>query len=680
MDIKEARQRHLECVEEIRRHDHAYYVEARPQISDADYDAIYRQLLDLEAEFPELATAESPSQRVGGAPLEGFAEVQHEVPMQSLDNTYSRSELENFFQRVHKLLPEESLEWVVEPKLDGVAVSARYEKGAFVVGATRGDGQTGDDVSANLRTIRMLPMRLRSHPDFPVPEVLEVRGEAYMSLKGFQKLNAYRREMELEPFANPRNATAGSLKQLDPRLTARRPIEMRVYALGICRGDKIPECQSDMLVWLRDMGLPVPEKYWHCRSIHEVFNAIEELDAMRASLGYEIDGAVIKLNAFDQRQSIGSTARAPRWAIAYKYQAAQTQTLLKSVTFQVGRTGVLTPVAELEPVFLSGSTISRATLHNEDDIRRKDIRIGDTVTIQKAGEVIPAVMEAEVASRTGREIEIVFPAQCPVCSSEVRKDTSDKSSGILWRCSNETCPAQVKGRIEHWCSRGAMDVDGVGTVLVGNIVDKGWVQSVADLYDLKVDQIAGLERMAAKSAQNFIDGLEASKTRDLWRLVFGLGIFHVGKGVAKSLGRHFPDLDTLIEASASPEALMEIEDVGAVVAESLRVWFSNKAHLELIERLRSKGLNFRSASANVKQVQGGAFAGKTVVLTGTLPSLKRQEAASLIEAAGGKVTSSVSKNTDYVLAGEEAGSKLEKATKLGVAILDEARFRAMLDT
>jgi DNA ligase (NAD+) len=672
MTLNEAKARHAQLVEEIRQHDHAYYVLAQPSITDQQYDRLYREVIDLETQFPQLITPESPSQRVGGEPLKAFKPVQHLQPMLSLDNTYSQEELGEFVHRVQRLLPDETLDWMVEPKVDGLAINLHYENGVFTCGATRGDGTTGDDITANLRTIRSIPARLRGKGDGPV--LLEARGEVYLTKSGFEKLNAQRKAAGEEAFANPRNAAAGSLKQLDPRLVAKRPLDIVVYGLGRVEGASgQPQTHDEVLAWLKGFGFKTPEKTWHCRSADELVSAIDELDKMRRDFAYETDGAVIKLNSFAQREVAGFTSKAPRWAIAYKYAAEQAETLLKGITVQVGRTGQLTPVAELEPVFLAGSTISRATLHNEDYIRQKDIRIGDTVTIEKAGEVIPAVVDVVLTKRAGKEVPFHFPQICPECGSKVARapGAEEGDEGVAWRCVNSDCPAQIRGRLEHWCARGAMDIEGGGEVLVRQLVKAGLVQNVAELYSLTLSEVAGLERMAEKSAQNFLDGVEASKKRDLWRLLFGLGILHVGAGVAKALGRSFATLDEVFAASAAQ--LTECEDIGEVIARSVVQWYGDGRNRKLIDRLRSAGLNFRSELYQPRAA-AGPFAGKTFVLTGTLPSLKREEAAAKIEALGGKVSGSVSKKTDYVVAGEEAGSKLDKAQKLGVKVIDEAEL------
>jgi DNA ligase (NAD+) len=691
--------------EEIEHHNQLYYQEARQEISDEEYDRLVKRLQKLEQRKEtkkpryrraqkELPLADSPTQHVGGERLTEFKSVRHSVPMLSLDNTYSEEEIRDFVKRLEKLLPGEKLDWIVEPKVDGVAISLRYENGVLVTGATRGNGTEGDDVTANLKTIRSVPLKIGRDGVSPSQiKLLEVRGEVFMPVAGFEKLNAERKAAGEELYGNPRNTAAGSLKQLDPKIVATRPLDVVIYGIAEIAGVQasawpentlkrelqqtgVPQSQSELLAWLKKLGFKTPEKIWHCHSAEELIAAIHELDKIRKKFPYETDGAVIKLNSFAQRERAGFTAKAPRWAIAYKYAPEQAETKLNSITIQVGRTGALTPVAELEPVFLAGSIISRATLHNEDYIREKDIRIGDTVTIEKAGEVIPAVVNVVLKKRGGGEKKFHFPKTCPECGSKVAKEISgNEEEGSVWRCVNPDCPAQIRGRIEHWCARGAMDIEGGGEVLAAQLVKNNLVRDVADLYSLKLDDVANLERMAEKSAKNFLDALAASKSRDLWRLIFGLGILHVGAGGAKSLARHFPTLDDIFGANA--EQLAEAEDIGEVIAQSLVNWHGDARNQKLIERLRAAGLNFRSELFQPR-AKAGPFAGKTFVLTGTLPTLKREEAAAKIESLGGKVSGSVSQKTDFVVAGEEAGSKLDKAQKLGVKIIDEAEFLTML--
>jgi DNA ligase (NAD+) len=655
--------RYRELVRQIRQHDRAYYEEAAPLVSDQEYDRLYRELLDLEQAHPELQSADSPSQRVGGAPLAHFQSVAHALPMQSLDNTYSATELEAFVDRIQRALEGEKLGFVVEPKIDGVAVSVRYEKGRLIQGLTRGDGQRGDDITANLRTIRQLPLEIGNHA-----AVLEVRGEVYYPRAAFDKLNRQREAAGEPVFANPRNAAAGTLKQLDSRLVAKRPLAIVLYGPGQLEGVACAT-QQEWLELIEKAGLPVPEKTWFCRTKSELLAAVEELDARRRDFAYATDGAVVKLNEWRLRQALGATSKAPRWAIAYKYSAEKAVTTLEKVTFQVGRTGVITPVAELKPVLLAGTTVARATLHNFEEIKRKDIRLGDHVNVEKAGEVIPAVLGAVLEARTGREKEIVPPATCPACETALTWD------GVFLRCPNPSCPAQTQRRLQHFAQRGAMDIDGMGESLVEQLVAANLVKDPADLYQLTLEQLSGLERMAAKSAQNVLAGIEASKQADLWRLIFGLGILHVGAGAARALAQHFGSLEKLEQAGG--EELQSIRDIGEVVAESIVTWFAGAENRELLQRLRRAGVNFEAQRVATKS-GGTQLAGKTFVLTGTL-SVPREEVAERIRAGGGKVSSSVSKKTDYVVAGENAGSKLADAQRLGVRILTEREFAELAE-
>jgi DNA ligase (NAD+) len=661
--MSQASKRHRELAGQIRQLDRAYYEEAQPLVSDQEYDRLYHELLELEKEHPELCTPDSPSQRVGGAPLPHFTSVAHAIPMQSLDNTYSPAEVEGFVDRIQKELPNEKLGFVIEPKIDGVAVSVRYEKGKFTQGLTRGDGQKGDDITANLRTIRNLPLEIKNKA-----AVLEVRGEVYYPSAAFEKLNRQREAAGEATFANPRNAAAGTLKQLDSRLVAKRPLSIVLYGPGELRGVTCAT-QQDWLELIAQAGLPVPEKTWFAKSKTDLLAAIESLDTKRRSFTYATDGAVVKLDSWRLRQALGATSKAPRWAIAYKYSAEKAVTTLENVTFQVGRTGVITPVAELKPVLLAGTTVARATLHNFEEIKRKDIRRGDHVTIEKAGEIIPAVLGAVVEARTGAEKAIEPPEKCPACATALVWD------GIFLRCPNASCPAQTQRRIQHFAQRGAMDIDGVGESLVTQLVEANLAKDPADLYDLTLEQLAGLERMAEKSARNVLDGIEASKQADLWRLIFGLGILHVGAGSARALANHFVTLEAL--QAASEEELLKIHDVGDVVAHSVVTWFALAENKELLQRLRKAGVNTRALQAAVK-AGGTKLAGKTFVLTGTL-SEPRDDVKERIIAAGGKVASSVSKKTDYVVAGENAGSKLEEAERLkregaAIEILSEKEF------
>ena len=653
-----AAKRHRALAKEIRELDRAYYVEAAPLTSDQEYDRLYHELLEIEQARPELKTPDSPSQRVGGEPLSHFVSVPHALPMQSLDNTYSATELEAFVDRIQRTLEGEQLGFVIEPKIDGVAVSLRYEKGRLVQGLTRGDGQKGDDITANLRTIRTLPLEIKV--DAPV---LEVRGEVYYPRGAFDKLNRQREAAGEALFANPRNAAAGTLKQLDSRLVAKRPLAIVLYGPGELSGVKC-ETQEQWLKLIAAAGFPCPEQTWFGRTKSELLLAVEELDVRRKNFDYATDGAVVKLNEWRLRNALGTTSKAPRWAMAYKYSAEKAVTLLENVTFQVGRTGAITPVAELKPVLLAGTTVARATLHNFEEIKRKDVRLGDHVQIEKAGEIIPAVLGPVLEARTNEVREIEPPTVCPACSSELVWD------GVFLRCPNPSCSAQTQRRLQHFAQRGAMDIDGMGEALVEQLVAAHLVIDPGDFYRLTLEQLSGLERMAEKSARNVLTSIEASKQADLWRLIFGLGILHVGAGSARALANHFGSLEKLEQASE--EELLVIHDVGEVVARSIVAWFASEENRSLLQRLRKAGVNEQARQVAPK-AGGTELAGKTFVITGTL-SVPREEIAERIRAAGGKVSSAVSKKTDYLVAGENAGSKLETAEKLGVKILSESDF------
>ena len=661
---KDAAKRAAELRREIEQHNRRYYEESAPTISDREYDALYRELKDLEEAFPKLKSADSPTQRIGDKPLKAFGQVTHRVPMLSLDNTYSEEEVTDFYRRLEKLLPNKKIPVVIEPKVDGVAVSLLYEKGQLRYAATRGDGTVGDDITQNILTIRSVPKQLKGD----VPKVLEVRGEAYLNKAGFAKLNAERREAGLPEFANPRNAAAGSLKQLDPAIAAKRPLGVVCYGTGLIEGLSLDK-HSELFALLKKLGLPGSEKWWLADSVEEILHAIHELDRVRHDFVYQTDGAVVKVDSFSQREVLGFTAKSPRWAIAFKYEAERVETKLLDILVQVGRTGTLTPVAALEPVVVSGSTVSRATLHNDEEIARKDIRIGDTVLIEKAGEVIPAVVSVRTDLRKGSEKKFRMPKHCPECGSAVVKDEGQ----VAVRCVNSQCPAQVRRRIEHFASRGAMDIEGFGEAVVNQLVQQKLLADVGDIYSLKTETLLELERMGEKSVANLIEAIERSKSRPLWRMLFGLGILHVGVSASRALADHFPNLDAI--AASSVEELQQIPDVGEVVGRSIHEFFREPHNLAVIEKLRKAGLRFDAEP----KVEGAApgFKSTTWVITGTL-SQSRDEIAELIRARGGKVSGSVSKKTSYVLAGEEAGSKLEKAKKLGVRVLDEAGFRKML--
>ncbi len=650
---------------EISEHNRRYYEEAAPVMADRDYDRLYRELVDLEAQFPQFATPDSPTRRLGDAPLKAFSQVTHRAAMLSLDNTYSEEEVGAFYRRIEKLWPNEKIPVVIEPKVDGVAVSLLYQNGKLQYAATRGDGATGDDITQNILTIRAVPRELKGK----APRLLEVRGEVFMTKKGFAQLNAERSEAGLPVFANPRNSAAGSLKQLDPKITAQRPLGVIFYGTGAVEGIELQR-HEQLFPLLEKLGLPGSERWWSAHSLEEILRAIHELEKVRHDFVYETDGAVVKVDAYAQRESLGMTAKSPRWAMAFKYEAERVETKLHDILIQVGRTGVLTPVAALEPVVVSGSTVARATLHNEDEIERKDIRIGDTVMIEKAGEVIPAVVSVRTDLRTGGEKKFRMPKKCPVCGSAVVKSEGQ----VAVRCVNAQCPAQLKRRIEHFASRGAMDIEGLGEAMVEQLVSRGQVAQVSDIYGLTDAPLRELERMGEKSVQNLLTAIQHSKEQPLWRLLFGLGILHVGVSAARALAQHFPDLDALMRAE--PEELQRIPDVGEVVGASIAQFFREPGNRETIERLREAGLRL-SGEPKKETPSGSKIQGTTWVITGTL-SRPRDEIAEDILQLGGKVTGSVSKKTSFVLAGEEAGSKLEKAKKLGIRVLDEAEFRRLL--
>ena len=648
---------------ELHRHNRLYYVEARPVITDKEFDLLLRELQGIESQFPDLLMPDSPTQRVGGAALEGFTQIRHAVPMMSLDNTYSEEELTSFFARVQKSLGREQVECVIEPKVDGVAISVRYEHGTLKHGITRGDGTMGDDVTNNLKTIQTLPLRLPKDG----PQTFEVRGEVFMPKAGFAKLNQEREEAGESLFANPRNSTAGTLKLLDPKIVAKRPLDIVFYGLADASGLPI-ESQSDVRKLLEVAGLPKSNLLWHADSAEGLLKAIRELDEQRKALPYETDGAVIKVNAFVDQRELGVTSKAPRWAIAYKYQPEQAETRILAVDIQLGRTGALTPVARLDPVFVSGSTVSNATLHNFEEIERKDIRVGDRVIIEKAGEIIPAVVSVKTEKRDGNEQRIVPPTHCPICGTGVHRDEEQ----VVIRCPNPKCPEMVKRRIEHFVSRAAMDISGLGESVVAQLVDLRLVGDVADLYALNELLLARLERVGTKSIDNYLKAIEASKQQDPWRLVFGLGILHVGAGGARKLLEHFASIDAIAKASVAE--LMQCPDIGEIVALSIHAWFREETNIQLLERLRAAGINFVQ---KVVEAASNKLAGTTWVITGTL-SEERETIADTIRSHGGKVSGSVSSKTTYLLAGEDAGSKLEKAAKLGVKVLNEETFRTML--
>ena len=657
-----AAQRYARLLDEVRRHDRLYYVEAQPEISDSAYDRLYRELVDLEKSHPELIHENSPTRKVGGTPLDSFRTVAHAVPMQSLNNTYSEQEMEEFLARVEKNLHGQSAEYAIEPKVDGVAVSVRFEKGRLVQGLTRGDGEKGDDITENLKTIRTLPLSVPG-----LPAVIEFRGEVYLPQAAFDSMNRAREKQGDALFANPRNAAAGTLKLLDSREVAQRPLAVVFYGLGETFGSKLTN-QIDLHQQILAWGLPGHSWFRHVQGSREVLQAVRELDQARTKFPFATDGAVIKVNRFDQQKILGSTDKAPRWAIAYKYAPEQAETRLHDITFQVGRTGVITPVAELEPVQLSGTTVSRATLHNFEEIARKDIRVGDWVTVEKAGEIIPAVISVNLKKRPKNSRPIPIPTHCPVCQGSLIKEE------VFLRCCSRDCIGQLKRRLQHFAHRGAMDMEGMGEAMVGQLIDAGLVQHLEQIYDLTQEELEKLERMGEKSAANLVEGIAASKKRPLGRLIFALGIPQVGAVLSEALARHFHSLEALSKASVTD--LVQVKDVGEKVAEEIVAFFEEASTRRLLEALKKAGLNFHALPGEL-EVRGGVFSGKKFVITGTL-SQPREEFIRRIQSQGGSVAGSVSAKTDFVLAGEEAGSKMEKARSFGVRVISEKEFEKLV--
>lgn len=661
----------------VARHDELYYRRAQPELSDYDYDRLKRELADLEAAWPQFVTGESPTVAVGDDRTEGFATYRHRQPMQSLDNTYSEAELREFHARLVKLLERDDLTYVVEPKIDGLAVSLTFEQGRLVRAVTRGNGIEGDDVTENIRTIKSLPDRLKPADGAPIPAVVEIRGEVFMTLEEFARINQEREEAGEPRYANPRNLAAGTLKLLDRAEVAARRLEIVLYGLGYAEpAEPLGDTQSGFHALVRQWALPTVEKFWTARGIDEVWAAVQELDRMRHAFSYATDGAVVKLDPFRLQREAGSTSKAPRWAMAYKFPAERAETQLKAITIQVGRTGVLTPVAELEPVQLAGTTVSRATLHNRDEIRRKDIRVGDFVAVEKAGEIIPAVIAVNLTKRTPHCVPYEFPTACPVCGTPVVQLEGE----VALRCPNYECPVQVRRRVQHFASKGCVDIDGLGVAMVDTLVDKGWVRSLADIYRLKREDLLTLGKSVEKSTDKLLAAIETSKRAELWRVIHGLGITHVGAAAAKDLAKHFGGLETLMNARyddfIGEKKTSRINGIGETMALALIAHFNRPENRALIGELTELGV--KPVAPAKAAPTGTAFAGKTFVLTGTLPTMTRDEAGARIEAAGGKVSGSVSKKSSYVLAGAEAGSKLDKAQALGVPVIDEAEFLRML--
>ncbi len=648
----------------IRENDDLYYLLNKPVISDREYDRLYRRLKELEGEHPELIVPDSPTQRVGGHPAEGFAVVKHMVPMMSMENTYSPTELKEFDERVRKNLKGKEYEYVVELKFDGVSISLLYEKGRWIRGATRGDGLEGDDVSNNLKTIRSMPLKFNESVK-KVPLAAELRGEVYMTKDVFESINREKEKSGEEPFANPRNAAAGSLKLLDPRTVAKRRLDMFIWGMGYCEGMDFGK-HTDILEYLKKAGFRVNPHFKLCKGIEDVIEFCNSWEGKRERLEFEIDGMVVKVNDLKQREMLGSTSKSPRWAIAYKFPAEKALTEVEDIVVQVGRTGTITPVAILKPVHLSGSTVSRATLHNFDEIERLDVKIGDRVYVEKSGEIIPKVLSVAKEKRTGKEKSFPLPKVCPACASTLHFAPEE----VALRCENAGCPAQIKERILHFASRDAMDIEGMGAAIADQLVDKGLVKDYADIYYLKMSDVRKLDRYAEKSAANLLRSIEKSKSNDLNRLIYALGIRHVGEHSAWVLADHFGSISKL--SAAGVEELTRIHEIGPVMAESISDFFGNKKNIEILNRLSDIDIKM---SRSGPKATGGVLEGKTVVITGTLKNYSRGRAEELVRRLGGNPSSSVSKNTYFVLAGEEPGSKIDKARALGVKIIDEEEFR-----
>lgn len=664
MEQDTAARRLQELRQLIEEHNYYYHVQDEPRISDAQFDLLMKELLALEALFPGLVSEDSPSRRIGGPPLAYFAEVRHAVPMLSLENAFSAEELTAFYRRLQKILGIEQITLVGEPKIDGLAVSLYYEEGKFVRGATRGDGYRGEDITANLQTIWSLPLRLRERVS------AEVRGEVYMPLRGFARLNRERQQAGLTTFANPRNAAAGSLRQLDPAVAAQRPLDLYVYSLANYAGQGV-DSQWEILGLLKTLGFKVSEHVSLLNSLPAALDYFKRMHELRAGLPYGIDGVVLKVNEMSYQQAAGFTSRAPRWAVAFKFTAEEGITRVRDITVNVGRTGAITPLAELEPLLLSGSMVKRASLHNESMIRGKGVMIGDTVVVHKAGDVIPEIVRVLKEERSGGERPFHMPQQCPSCGKKVYRLPAEAAL----RCLNPACPAQVVERIIHFAARGAMDISGLGEALAAQLYHAGLVRDVGDLYALRAGDLAGLERMGEKSASNLLKALERSKRNPLHRLIYALGIRFVGERAARILAGHFRSLDLL--AAATYEELVTLREIGPQIALSLQDYFGQEETKHILKKLGQAGVNFQEAEDRRDQ-QDGDLAGKNFVLTGTLQHLTREQARELIEGRGGKVLSAISKNTDYLIAGEKAGSKLEKALSLGITVLGEEDLRKML--
>jgi DNA ligase (NAD+) len=665
-ELQEAKLRAEELRSQINYHDYRYFVLDSPEISDAEYDALMRELRDIEEGHPELITPESPTQRIGGQPIEAFGVVEHRQPLLSLANAFNEEELRNWHRRATAIAERSDFAMVCEPKIDGLAVALIYEEGSFVQGATRGDGLRGENVTSNLRTIRSIPLSL----DRETPRRFEVRGEVYMTKEGFERLNQERGDKGLQLFASPRNSAAGSLRQLDPAITATRPLDVFVYQVGWSEGGAPPTSHWETLEWLKSLRFPVNPHARRFTDLNSVLDHIRSWEERREALPYEIDGIVVKVDDLGLQRAMGFVGREPRWAVAYKYPATQATTKLLRIDVNVGRTGSLNPFAVLEPVVVAHATVKLATLHNEQDIRRKDIRIGDTVIVQRAGEVIPQVVGPVLSLRTGEEKAFQMPKQCPACGTPVIRPDNE----VMSYCPNRACPAQIFRLLTHFSGRGAMDIEGLGEALADQLLRSGLVQDLADVFYLTREQLLGLERMGEKSAQKLLDNVDASKTRPLSRILFALGIRHVGSEVAQLLADHFGSIDALAEASV--DDLSSIPTIGRRIAESVYEYFHDETNLALIEKMKAAGVRM---VGEAPAARGGPLSGLTFVVTGSLDRWTRNEIESHIKRLGGHVASSVSKKTDYLVTGENPGSKLTKAEEYGTKVLDENGFLALIE-
>ena len=648
-----------ELVDIINYHNEKYYNQDNPEISDFEYDKLINELIGLEEENPQYKRIDSPSNRVGGKPLDKFNQIQHKIPMLSLSNAYSSQDLKDFDKRVRDMIQGE-VEYVVEFKIDGLSVGITYDNGLFEKGATRGDGVVGEDISQNLMTVKTIPLKVNTHNE------IVVRGEVYISKENFDNINKQQEEQELQLYANPRNLAAGSLRQLDPKLTAKRPLDIFVFNLEYAQDMKF-KTHSESLQFLKEEGFAVSPEYKVCKNIQDVIHHIEYWTDNREKLDFDIDGMVIKVNNLEQREQMGYTAKSPRWAIAYKFPAEKKKTKIIDIIVEVGRTGTITPTAVLEPVRLAGTSVSRATLHNEDYIKEKEIMINDTVLVQKAGDIIPQVLEVVKSERTGEEIEFNMPKVCPVCS----EPTVRLEGEAAVKCINISCPAQIRRGIIHFVSRDAMNIDGLGESIITLLLNEKIISDISDLYSIEKEDVVNLERMADKSATNLINSIQNSKSNDLWRLINGLGIKYIGVKAAKVLANNLKDIDLIQEASV--QELVELEEFGEIMAKSVVEFFKEEKNKVVVEKLKQNGVNTKlieNENDNIEKI----FEGMKIVLTGTLPTLKRNDAKEMIESRGAKATASVSKSTTFVLAGEEAGSKLTKANELGIKVIDEVQF------